>query len=193
MFSGAINKCATCLTSLKAAGKSFLGLICMAVYWLDCYLLNHMALWRPHFSKDTGFVASLKQPKTELSLREASLHPTLLPPFCQCEHSSSHVINWIREVVHLKANPNTHTKSKKSLHFHLAQLPDPAHKSTGLGWGSRRTRWPMESENEPRVTAGSVGRYMVPQVSRELLQKNKLRSEERDSCAMPQFWQWFVP
>lgn len=45
----------------------------------------------------------------------------------------------------------------------------------------------MESENELRVNCWlEVGRYVIPQVSREFLQKSELRLEERDSRAVPQ-------
>lgn len=141
-----------------------------------------------------GFVASSNQPKTELSLSNATLHPTLLPPFCQCEHPSSHGVSWTGELVHLEANPSRQTIKKKSLHLHLAQLPDPAHISTDPGWGSRRARWPMQCKNERRVNCWlEVVRCVTPQVRREFLRKNELCTEERDSCAVPQFWQWLVP
>lgn len=126
MFSAAINKYATCLTSLKAAGKSFLGLICTGCVLVRLLFIKPYGSVKVPFLRrhGYGFVASLNQPKTELSLRDASLHPTLLPPFCQCEHSTSHVVHWTGELVHLEANPNTHThRAQKISSFSPGSAP----------------------------------------------------------------------
>lgn len=116
MFSGAVNKYATCLTSLKAAAKSFLGLIASCVVVRLSFIKLRGSVKAPFLQRyGYGFMTILNQPKTQLPLREASLHPALLPPFCQCEHSSSHAVSWMRERVHLEANPNTRTQSQKNL------------------------------------------------------------------------------
>lgn len=127
------------------------------LYWLRYHLLNHRALWRLHFSKDMGMVLWPAQTSLKLSCpwaRQPCTQPCCLP-FCQCEHSSSHVVSWTGQPVHLEANPNRHTIQKKNLFIFtwLSSLIQPIQALT-LAEGAEGLDGPCRVRMNGEWTAG---------------------------------------